>query len=186
MKLVIGLGNPGDEYIGTRHNVGFMVVDAIAASKGIEINQSKFKAFVGKGNIGGEDVILFKPQTYMNRSGESVSSLLSFFKLPPSDCIVVCDDLDLPPGKVRVRERGGHGGHNGLRSIIELTGSQEFVRVRIGIGRPKDPSNGADYVLSPFTKNERPLIEDAIEKALKAVVTIIAEGIEAAMNRFNP
>jgi PTH1 family peptidyl-tRNA hydrolase len=121
----------------------------------------------------------------MNRSGESVSSLLFFYKLEPSDCIVICDDLELPSGKIRVRGKGGHGGHNGLRSIIEQTGSQEFVRVRVGIGRPNDASLVSNYVLNPFSKDEKPLVEDAIERASSAVETVIKEGVEAAMNRFN-
>ncbi|MBI4745826.1 MAG: aminoacyl-tRNA hydrolase, partial [Deltaproteobacteria bacterium] len=157
----------------------------IAYKNRIELNQSKFKAMIGRGKTGNDDVIVAKPQTYMNRSGESVSSLLFFYKLNPSDCIVICDDLELPTGKIRIRERGGHGGHNGLRSIIEQTGSQEFVRVRVGIGRPDDSSRVSDYVLSPFLKDEKPLIEDAIERASDAVETVIAEDVEAAMNRFN-
>lgn len=185
MKLIVGLGNPGDEYVKTRHNIGFMVTDVIADKNRIALNQSKFKATIGKGNVGSEDVIVAKPQTYMNRSGESVSSLLFFYKLNPSDCIVICDDLELPTGKIRIREKGGHGGHNGLRSIIEQTGGNEFVRVRIGIGRPKEEPRVSDYVLGIFSKVEKPLIEDAIERAAEAVETVIAEGVEAAMNRFN-
>ncbi|HLB05099.1 MAG TPA: aminoacyl-tRNA hydrolase [Thermodesulfobacteriota bacterium] len=185
MKLVIGLGNPGDDYVKTRHNIGFMVADSISKANGITVNQTKFKSIIGRGAIGSEDVIIAKPQTYMNRSGESVSSLLFFYKLEPSDCIVICDDLELPSGKIRVRGKGGHGGHNGLRSIIEQTGSQEFVRVRVGIGRPNDASVVSNYVLNPFSKDEKPLIEDAIEKASRAVEAIIADGVDAAMNKFN-
>lgn len=164
-----------------------MVADLLADKNRIPLNQSKFKAIIGRGNMGNEDLIVAKPQTYMNRSGESVSSLLFFYKLNPSDCIVICDDLELPTGKIRVRDKGGHGGHNGLRSIIEQTGSQEFVRVKVGIGRPSDSSQVqvSNYVLGPFSKDEKPLIEDAIENASEAVETIIAEGVEAAMNRFN-
>ena len=185
LKLIVGLGNPGDEYARTRHNIGFMAVDLLADKNRISLNQSKFKAIIGKGKAGSQDLVVAKPQTYMNRSGESVSSLLFFYKLNPTDCIVICDDLELPTGKIRIREKGGHGGHNGLRSIIEQTGGNEFVRVRIGIGRPKDESQVSDYVLSHFSKVEKPLIEDAVENASKAVETIIAEGVEAAMNRFN-
>lgn len=185
MKLIVGLGNPGDEYIRTRHNIGFMVADLLADRNRIALNQSKFKAIIGKGQIGSADVIVAKPQTYMNRSGESVSSLLSFFKSNPSDCIVVCDDLELPLGKIRVRGKGGHGGHNGLRSIIEQIGSQEFIRVRVGIGRPKDESQVSDYVLGPFSKAEKPAIDDAMERASNAVEAIVTEALEAAMNRFN-
>ncbi len=185
MKLVVGLGNPGDDYVKTRHNIGFMVADSISKTNGITLNQTKFKGIIGRGTIGSEDVIIAKPQTYMNRSGESVSSLLFFYKLEPSDCIVICDDLELPSGKIRVRGKGGHGGHNGLRSIIEQTGSQEFVRVRVGIGRPEGRPGVSGYVLSPFLKDEKPLIEDAIERASRAVEAIITDGVEAAMNRFN-
>lgn len=185
MKLIVGLGNPGDEYIRTRHNVGFMVADLLADKGRIPLNQSKFKAIIGRGKTGSDDVIVAKPQTYMNRSGESVSSLLFFYKLNPSDCIVICDDLELPAGKIRIREKGGHGGHNGLRSIIEQIGSQDFLRVRVGIGRPSDQSRVSDYVLSPFLKDEITLIEDAIERASNAVEAIIVEGLVAAMNRFN-
>lgn len=185
MKLIVGLGNPGDEYARTRHNVGFVVADAVAEAHQITLNQTKFKAIIGKGVIGSEEVIIAKPQTFMNRSGESVSSLLSFFKLNPTDCIVICDDLELPTGKIRVRGKGGHGGHNGLRSIIELTGSQEFVRVRVGIGRPNDSSQVSNYVLNTFSKDEKPLIADAVERASKAVEATIKDGAEMAMNRFN-
>lgn len=162
-----------------------MVADTIAGLNRIILNQTRFKAVIGRGEVGGEDVIIAKPQTYMNRSGESVSSLLSFFKLRPSDCIVICDDLELPSGKIRVKGKGGHGGHNGLRSIIEHTGSQEFIRVRVGIGRPKDSSRVSGYVLSPFSKEEKPVIEDAIDRASRAAEAIITDGVEAAMNRFN-
>lgn len=185
MKLIVGLGNPGDEYIRTRHNIGFMVADLFADKERIVLNQSKFKAVTGRGKLGSEELIVAKPQTYMNRSGEAVSSLLFFYKLDPSDCIVICDDLELAPGKIRIREKGGHGGHNGLRSIIEMVGSQEFVRVKIGIGRPNDNTQVSDYVLSSFSKIEKPLIEETIERASKAVETIITDGIETAMNRFN-
>lgn len=185
MKLVVGLGNPGDDYVKTRHNIGFMVADSISKANSITLNQTKFKSIIGRGTIGSEDVIIAKPQTYMNRSGESVSSLLFFYKLEPSGCIVICDDLELPSGKIRVRGKGGHGGHNGLRSIIEQTGSQEFVRVRVGIGRPTDASLVSNYVLNPFSKDEIPLVEDAIEKASRAVEAIVTEGVEVAMNRFN-
>ena len=185
LKLIVGLGNPGDEYVGTRHNIGFMVADLLADKNRISLNQSKFKAIIGRGKAGSQDLVVAKPQTYMNRSGESVSSLLLFYKLNLSDCIVICDDLELPTGKIRIREKGGHGGHNGLRSIFEQTGGNDFVRVRIGIGRPKNESQVSDYVLSHFSKVEKPLIEDAIERAAKAVETIIADGVESAMNRFN-
>lgn len=185
MKLIVGLGNPGGRYLNTRHNIGFLAAERVAEAHRIELNQTKFKAEIGRGEIGGDDVIIAKPQTYMNRSGESVSSLLSFFRLNPSDCILICDDMELPLGKIRVRGKGGHGGHNGLRSIIEHTGSQEFVRVRVGIGRPKEQSQVSGYVLSPFAKDEKQVIEDAIAKACRAVETLIADGIEAAMNKFN-
>jgi PTH1 family peptidyl-tRNA hydrolase len=185
LKLIVGLGNPGDEYVKTRHNIGFMVADLFADKNRIALNQSKFKAIIGKGKACNEDLIVAKPQTFMNRSGESVSSLLFFYKLNPSDCIVICDDLELPSGKIRIREKGGHGGHNGLRSIIEQSGGNEFVRVRIGIGRPKNEPQVSDYVLGTFSKFEKPLIDDAIESAAKAVETIIADGVEAAMNIFN-
>lgn len=187
MKLVVGLGNPGNNYRITRHNIGFTVADTLSGYNRINLNQSKFKAVIGRGKIGGEDVIVAKPQTYMNRSGEAVSSLLFFYKLMPSDCIVICDDMELPPGKIRVRDKGGHGGHNGLRSIIDLIGSQEFIRVRVGIGRPQTlkSSDPISHVLGSFSKDEKPLIENAIERAYKAIETIIVEGAETAMNKFN-
>src|SRR4030067_1772714 len=144
LKLIAGLGNPGDEYVGTRHNIGVMGADPLSNKNRISLKQSKIKAIIGKGKAGSQDLVVAKPQTYMNRSGESVSSLLFFYKLNPTDCIVICDDLELPTGKIRIREKGGHGGHNGLRSIIEQTGGNEFVRERGGVGRHKEEAHVYD------------------------------------------
>lgn len=186
MKIIAGLGNPGGEYAATRHNVGFMVVDRLARELGAAAEKKMFKALVGQGRVGAEKVALVKPQTYMNLSGEAVGALLSWYKLTPADLVVVYDDLDLPPGKVRVRPGGGSGGHKGMQSIIQVLGTEDFPRVRIGIGRPADPAfETARYVLSRFTPEETVIIEEALKLATEAVRCIIQSGVQQAMNLYN-
>lgn len=182
--LIIGLGNPGPEYAGTRHNVGFMVVELLAQRHRIPLKEAKHGARVGEGSIAGEPVALAKPLTFMNLSGRAVRPLMHRYSLTPEQVIVVYDDADLPLGKIRLRARGSAGGHGGLKSIIASLGSSEFPRVRIGIGRSAG-GDMIDHVLSRFGHGERPVVEAAIERAADAVEAIVTHGIEAAMNRFN-
>lgn len=184
MKLVVGLGNPGRQYAGTRHNVGFAVVDALAAGRGGGPFRGRFQAQVAELTDAGLSLLLVKPETYMNLSGQSVRQFMDFYKLAAVDLLVVCDDFALPLGKLRVRARGTHGGHNGLRNIQEHLGSTEYARLRVGVGGPKD--DAIDHVLGRFRPSERPVIEDAVLEAAQAVVVWAHQGVEACMNRFNP
>lgn len=190
-KLIVGLGNPGPGFSGNRHNVGFMVVNHLAKSHGMHFDRSRGEARVAEGKIGDVPVMLARPQTYVNLSGKSVSALLRKLGLSPADVLVVHDDLDLPVGRIRIRKGGSSGGHNGIRSIIAEIGTPEFVRVKIGIGRPSRDSSLAtdsdvkDYVLSDFSIDEKPLIQRAIERAAEAVECLLAHGITEAMNKYN-
>jgi len=185
MKLVVGLGNPGREYAATRHNVGFMVVDLLAQELGAAVDKSKFRSLLGEGRIGAEKVILAKPRTYMNLSGEAVLDIVNFYKIPPEDVIVIVDDMDLPPGKVRLRMKGGSGGHNGLKSVIYHLQTEAFPRLRIGIGKPAPERQTVGYVLGKFSDEEEEPMQEAIGKSVAAVKEIIESGIERAMNRVN-
>ncbi len=183
MLLIVGLGNPGKKYERNRHNVGFMAVDELRSSLGLPDYREKFSAFWTKG----DDVALLKPQTFMNLSGDSIQPCAAFLKVKPADILVVHDELDLPFGEVRLKAGGGHAGHNGLRSTIERLGSPEFLRVRIGIGRPPPGFRGdvADYVLQDFDTSERAELPDVVARALAAVKKVITEGAQAAMNVVN-
>lgn len=186
MKLVVGLGNPGLQYAVTRHNAGFMAVDLVAEYLKTRVDRSFQRALVGQGIYRGQKVILAKPQTYMNLSGEAVSRLLRWYKLEPSDLTVIYDDLDLEPGRLRIRARGGTGGHRGLTSIIGILGTGDFVRVRVGIGRP--PVNGPevpDWVLSRPAPGEEEAIKSSLGMVPEVVCEIIERGPESAMNKFN-
>ena len=186
MKIIVGLGNPGREYEKTRHNAGFMVIDRLAAALQAPVDKRMLRALTGQGRIGDEKVLLVKPQTYMNLSGEAVGALLRWFKLAPADLLVICDDLDLPPGKMRIRARGGSGGQKGMQSIIETIGTDEFPRFRLGIGRPAGPLiETADYVLGRFGPEEAGNFAEAVELAAEAVVIAVGEGLERAMNQYN-
>lgn len=185
MKIIIGLGNPGIRYAGTRHNIGFSVIDELAEKYNISINNKKHKAILGSGCIEGEKVILAMPQTFMNLSGESVRALVDFYKCEPKDIIVIYDDIDLAVGGLRIRKKGSAGGHNGMKNIILHLNSQEFVRVRVGVGQKPENMDLADYVLSRFDKEDLPMIRESCTKACEAVGVILAEGADAAMNRFN-
>ena len=178
MKLIIGLGNPGKEYENTRHNTGFMVLDRLSEKLNIEISQNKFKGLYGKGKYKGEDVLLLKPQTYMNLSGESVRQVMDFFKISQEDILVVYDDLDMPVGKLRLRQSGSAGGHNGIKNIILHN------RIRVGIDRSKY-IKVVDYVLSRFTSEEQEAIEQGVENASDAIIDYLEHGFNHAMNRFN-
>ena len=186
MKIIAGLGNPTKEYEGTRHNIGFSVIDKLADEYNISMNEKKHKAICGKGMIEGEKVILLKPQTYMNLSGESVVDAVNFYKVDPEeDVIIIYDDIDLDVGKLRIRAKGSAGGHNGMKNIIAHLGTQVFPRIRVGVGaKPKD-WDLADYVLGRFPKEELPEIEAGRETACEAGKIIVSQGTEAAMNRIN-
>ena len=185
MKIIVGLGNPGRKYERTRHNAGFMAIDELARGLRIELGLEKCHALLGKGALGTEKVVLAKPQTYMNGSGQAVAALLKDAYASAGELIVLHDELDLAAGVVRVKIGGGHGGHNGLRSIIEHLGTADFVRVRIGIGRPVPGMDTADYVLSPFFAEEREAAATATANAAEAVRVIVAGGVTKAMNQFN-
>ena len=184
MYLIAGLGNPGREYDMTRHNIGFEVIDYIADKYKIKVKKLKFKSLYQKAELAGEEVILMKPQTYMNLSGESVRDAAAFYKIPHEKIIVISDDINLEKGRIRVRKSGSAGGHNGLKSIIYQLSSDNFMRVRIGVG-DKEGCELADYVLSRFTKEEIPLLEKAIVNAASAIEEIIKNGAESAMNLYN-
>ena len=185
MKIIVGLGNPGRKYGRTRHNAGFLALDELARELAVSITQEKHSSLIGRGRVASEEAILAKPQTYMNESGRAVAAILRNTYVSPSELIVLHDELDLPLGSVRVKAGGGHGGHNGLRSLVEHLGSAEFLRVRIGIGRPAPGRDPADYVLSPFSAEERELAAEACKKAAEAVKAIVTEGPVKAMNLFN-
>jgi peptidyl-tRNA hydrolase, PTH1 family len=184
MKVIVGLGNPGSKYAGTRHNVGFDVIDYLAAAPGCSMFREKFEAFVAELKEGDETVLLVKPLTFMNLSGRAVRAAIDFYKLPLGELLVVCDDFNLPLGKLRIRPKGSHGGQNGLRSIREQLGTDEFTRLRIGVGEPA-PGDAVDHVLSKFRPGERKAVEDAIATAAQAALVWIRQGTAAAMNRFN-
>jgi len=182
--LIVGLGNPGQEYAETRHNAGYWVVEALAAEAGLKFKR-RGEAATAQGQWAGQVVTLAKPQAYMNRSGPIVAAVVADLALDLSDVIVVHDDLDLDPGRLRIKSSGGGGGHNGVRSIIDALRSDQFARIKVGIGRPPAGKDPADYVLAPPTSHERALLEDAVRQAARALECWIAEGVMAAMNRFN-
>ena len=185
MKIIAGLGNPGKKYERTRHNAGFLAVEEIARSLRVECSQEKHHALLARTVLDSAQVILAKPQTYMNESGRAIGSIIRDTYSQLSELVVIHDDLDLAFGAVRIKDGGGHGGHNGLRSIIEHLGSSEFVRVRIGIGRPAPGMNVVDYVLSPFLEEERRMLPGVIERAAEAVNILIKDGPVRAMNAIN-
>jgi PTH1 family peptidyl-tRNA hydrolase len=183
--LIVGLGNPGRDYRRHRHNVGFMLADRLATDLGVRFTRRRARALVADTRIEAAKVILAKPQTFMNLAGESVSSLVRFYRPPLDHLLVVCDDLDLPRGILRLRPGGGSAGHKGLQSIFEALESQDFPRLRIGIGRPPGAMEPADYVLQPFAPEEHALMEAALDRAAQSARQFVTEGIQPAMNRFN-
>lgn len=183
MYIVAGLGNPGREYEYTRHNAGFMVIDEIADRFNIDIRKSKFKGLCGDGIINGEKVILLKPQTYMNASGESLLDAVQFYKIDMQELIVVYDDVSLPLGRMRIRPSGSDGGHNGMKSILYLLGRDDFPRVRVGIGSPR--RDMISHVIGEFSDTEQKIVSDVIKVSADAVLGVIKEGAEKAMNKFN-
>ena len=192
MKLIVGLGNPGKRYVNNRHNVGFHCIDCFAQKQGISLNQRKAQSLLGAGDIEGTKVVLVKPRTFMNLSGEAVAALMHHYRLPAQDLLVIYDDLDLPLGKIRLRERGGSGGHNGVKSIIAHLNSQDFPRFRVGIGPREDEEttiskrmNTVGYVLGDFDAVDRAIIQDVYPEVADAIHCLITDGITAAMNKYN-
>ena len=185
MKLIAGLGNPGDRYSGTRHNIGFMVIDALGSRHAIRVDNNKKKSLTGSGIVAKKKVIMAKPQTFMNLTGEALGPLFSFLDIEVTDVIVVHDDLDLDFGRIKIKSGGGHGGHNGIRSIISHFGDKNFVRVRVGIGKPPKGWDISKYVLSQFSAEEKKGLDDLLERAADAVEMIISAGYLKAMNAFN-
>jgi PTH1 family peptidyl-tRNA hydrolase len=189
MKLIVGLGNPGRSYAGNRHNIGFICLRYFARALAIKFNQKKGLARIGAGTAAGSRVVLARPQTFMNNSGQSVSRLASKFKVNPKDLLVIHDDLDLPLAKIRLSSGSGSGGHKGINSIIEALGTREFTRLRVGIGRPANPNPSEDdiiaYVLSNFSSEEKKAINQIIPRVSEAILCLLTEGLTIAMNRFN-
>lgn len=183
MKLIVGLGNPGKKYEHTRHNMGFDTLDLFADLAMIDIDKESFKGLVGRGKLFNQDVLLLKPQTFMNLSGESVREIVNYFKIEIEDILVIYDDMALEPGRIRLRPSGSSGGHKGMQNIIEHLGTEDIKRIRIGIGEPSYDT--IDYVLSKPTKDEKPLIEEAINEAVEAIKTYLKNNFEIAMNKFN-
>ncbi|KYH28644.1 MULTISPECIES: aminoacyl-tRNA hydrolase [Clostridium] len=184
MFLIVGLGNPGKEYENTRHNVGFDIIDLISEKYNIEINRKKFKGVYGDGNINGERVFLLKPETYMNLSGESVKEISDFYKIPNENIIIIYDDISLDVGRLRIREKGSAGGHNGIKSIIASLGSDVFPRIKVGVGQPME-EDLVSFVLGRFSDDDRKILEKVFEAASAAVEVIIKKGTMEAMNKYN-
>jgi len=189
MKLIVGLGNPGRSYAGNRHNIGFICLRHFARTQGVKFDQKKGLARVGTGAVAGNNVVLARPQTYMNNSGQSVSRLVRKFSVKPEDLLVIHDDLDLPLAKVRISSGSGSGGHKGIKSIIAELGTREFTRIRVGIGRQANPNPTEDdiiaYVLSDFTPEEKKAVNQIIPRVTEAILCLLTEGLEPAMNKYN-
>ena len=184
--LVVGLGNPGAKYENTRHNVGFMTADALAGRNGEPIRRVKYNALTSEAVIGGQSVLLMKPTTFMNLSGQAVSEAARFYKIPADHVLVISDDVDLPLGKLRIRKSGSAGGHNGLKNIIQLLGPDQFPRLKIGVGgKPHPDYNMADWVLGQFQGEDKKTIDAAVARAADAVECLLADGIDRAMNQYN-
>ncbi|WP_347861765.1 aminoacyl-tRNA hydrolase [Salimicrobium sp. PL1-032A] len=184
MKCIVGLGNPGKKYAATRHNIGFEVIDELAKRNFWKVDKKKFNSLFTTEHVNGEKIILLKPQTYMNLSGEAVRAFLDYFGLGEEDLLVVYDDLDLEPGKIRLRHKGGHGGHNGIRDIIEQLGTKDFKRLRVGIGKPKDASV-INHVLDTFSKEERKFMQESVDRSVEACEAWISQSFDDVMNEFN-
>src|SRR6266567_1172129 len=183
-KLIVGLGNPGSKYLWTRHNAGFMVLDELARRAGIPVTRKTFSGLYGEGSYRGERLLLLKPQTFMNLSGRSVNPALHFHRLSLQDLIVIHDDIDVPFGRIKLKEGGGHAGHNGLRSLMQELGGGQFTRIRVGVGRPLH-GDAADYVLAPFVRDEQTLLPRILEGAVDFLELLLAEGLPKAMSLCN-
>ncbi|MFD2444308.1 aminoacyl-tRNA hydrolase [Bacillus sp. CGMCC 1.16607] len=185
MKLIVGLGNPGKQYDHTRHNVGFDVIDELSKQLNIGLDQLKFKGVFGMGYVGTEKVLLLKPLTYMNLSGESIRAVMDYFDIDTEDLLVIYDDLDIPVGKMRLRQKGSAGGHNGIKSTIAHIGTQEFNRIRIGVDRPRNGMSVSNYVLGRFTSEEQPIIEEVVKRSADACKSWMNQPFLQVMNAFN-
>lgn len=185
MYLIVGLGNPEKEYSGTRHNMGFDVINEISKEYNIPVDKSKFKGLYGSGTIGNEKVILLKPQTYMNLSGESVREIMDFYKISTEELIVIYDDVDIDSGNIRIRKSGSAGSHNGMKSVVQHINTTNFYRIRVGIGNQKENIDMINYVIGKVSKEEHTVLEQGIGKAKEALVKIIKDGIDKAMNEYN-
>ncbi|UZT82079.1 aminoacyl-tRNA hydrolase [Caproicibacterium sp. BJN0003] len=184
--LLVGLGNPGKEYEGTRHNTGFMAIDKIADDAGVKLDRLKFKGLCTSATFGGKKVLLLKPSTFMNLSGQSVTEAMRFYKLPPEKVIVLFDDISLPCGHLRIRRKGSDGGHNGMKNILYLSGSDQFPRIKIGVGKKPNPQwDLADWVLSHFSTDEMKLMDESTKNAAAAAALMVNDKIDEAMNRYN-
>ena len=184
--IIVGLGNPGRQYEGTRHNAGFLALNYIAEDAGVKVNRIKFKSTVGEAKIAGRRCLLMKPSTFMNLSGQAVTEAMRFYKLPPQRVVILCDDINLDVGSIRIRRKGSDGGQNGVKNIIYLSGSDEFPRVKIGIGKKPHPEYDLkDWVLSRFTDKDKTVLKDVLPKIADAVGLIVNEDIDQAMNRYN-
>ena len=185
MYIIAGLGNPGKKYEATRHNVGFSTIDVLADKLNIKVNKIKFKGLVGEGRIGSEKVILLKPHTFMNNSGESIVEILNFYKLKPEDLMVIVDDIDIEFAQLKIKKNGSAGTHNGLKSIVNLTGSKNFARFKIGVGKKHPNEDLASFVLSNFPAKDKKHIEDAIDACADAIIDAVDSGIDKSMNSYN-
>ncbi|WP_101847140.1 aminoacyl-tRNA hydrolase [Halobacillus sp. Marseille-P3879] len=185
MKCIVGLGNPGKKYEKTRHNIGFMILDELAEQNQWTISQEKFRGHYTVEHVGGEKILLLKPQTYMNLSGESLRLFMDYYDIEEEDILVIYDDLDLPPGKIRLRQKGGHGGHNGIRNIIDHLGTKDFNRLRVGVGRPVGSTTVVDYVLSSFSKEQQEAVREAVIQSVKACESWMELPFNEVMNEFN-
>ena len=185
MYLIVGLGNPGEKYTFTRHNAGFLAIDYISQKYNIDVKKIKHKAIIGEGTIAGEKVVLAKPQTFMNLSGESIKEIITWYKIPNENVIVIYDDISMPTGSVRIREKGSAGGHNGIKSIIQHLSSDVFPRLKIGINAKPDEYNLADYVLGKFTPDEQKILFETFWKVSDAVTEFISSDVKTAMNKYN-
>lgn len=185
MYLIVGLGNPEPEYANTRHNMGFDSINKIARELNIELKKTRFNAILGEGVVEGKKVFLVKPQTFMNNSGESVEAFVSFYKMPMENILVIYDDMDTEVGKIRVRAKGGAGSHNGMKSIINELNSEEFARIRVGIGKPKNEFDRIDYVIGRVSKEEQLKLQKGVDSARDAVIYWIENGIDNTMNKYN-
>jgi len=185
MYLIVGLGNPESEYSKTRHNMGFNTINKIAEKYNIQANKTKFQGLYESAIIEGQKVILVKPQTYMNLSGNCVQEFMNFYKIQKENIIVIYDDMDIEPGEIKIRKKGGPGGHNGMKSIIQMLGTEDFSRIRIGIGRPEHNGDEINYVIGAIPQDQIPKLEEGTEKAKDAIIEILKNGIDSAMNKFN-
>ena len=185
MYLIIGLGNPEEEYSQTRHNMGFNTINKLAQKYSIEINKNKFQGLCENAIIEWQKVVLIKPQTYMNLSGNCVKEFVDFYKVESENVLVIYDDMDIEPGQIKIRKKGSAGGHNGMKSIIQMIGTEEFPRIRVGIGRPEHNGDEINYVIGAIPEDEIPKLEEGTEKAKEAVIEILRNGIDSAMNKFN-